>query len=86
MKIEFESADLRPLVEQIVDEVSKRKSAVDHKLDVTRLAFPEGEAASALGIAPHVLRDARLRGELKAKKLGRRWLYSRQALADFFDH
>jgi hypothetical protein len=40
-----------------------------------RLAYPEPEAAGLLGVKAHVLRDARLRGEIIATKVGGRICY-----------
>lgn len=45
-----------------------------------RIALDEGEAAAACGVARHVLRDLRLAGRIQAKKLGRKYVYSRPDL------
>ena len=45
-----------------------------------RLAFREHEAAALLSVERHTLRDARLRGEVEASRLGRRIIYSRDQL------
>lgn len=47
-----------------------------------RIALDEGEAAAACGVARHVLRDLRLAGRIQAKKLGRKYVYSRSDLLD----
>jgi hypothetical protein len=33
----------------------------------------------------HCLRDCRLRGEIKASRVGRNWIYSRRDLAQFLE-
>ena len=50
-----------------------------------RLAFTEAEAASKLGIPRHSLRDARLRGEIVASRIGKRILYQRDELLRLLD-
>lgn len=80
MKLSFDAVDLDPVVRAVVAEVLAQHDATDAKLG-NRLAFPEPEAAALLGIAPHVLRDARRRGEVMAKRVGKRFLYSREGLA-----
>ncbi|BBO33063.1 helix-turn-helix domain-containing protein [Lacipirellula parvula] len=52
-------------------------------LSDARLAFSEAETAEMLGIAKHVLRDARYRGEIRAKKIGRCWHYPKDAIHEF---
>lgn len=82
MQIAFSQDELRPLVTAIVAEVLAQEESVKAKLG-ERLAYPEAEAAQLLGIRPHVLRDARLRGEIHAKLCGKRYLYSREVLVKF---
>ena len=48
-----------------------------------QLGYTEQEAAAALGIRKHVLRDCRLRGEIKGFRAGRSVCYSRQQLLKF---
>lgn len=79
MKIDLEAADLQPLVQQIVREVIDQREADDAKLN-GRLGYTEAEAAGLLGVQPHVLRDARRRGEIHAKLVGKRYIYSRAAI------
>jgi hypothetical protein len=71
--------DLRPLVETVVSEMLTRFSPGD------RLAWPEAEAAALIGVKSHVLRDARLRGEITGAKLGRGWSYTRPDLLKFIE-
>jgi hypothetical protein len=75
--------DLQPLIEAAVHATLDAARANDAKLDAKRLAFPEGEAAAMLGVRRHVLRDARLRGELAAVKLGKGYVFGRDELLRF---
>lgn len=72
--------DLRPFIATAVAETLAALEQNGAKLHDDRLAFTESEAAAALGIRPHVLRDCRLRGEITARKCGKRYLYARPAL------
>jgi len=71
---------LRPLVAAVVRETLAATESAAAKLGNGRLGMPEGEAAAALGVARHVLRDARLRGEVQARKLGKSYCYSVDSL------
>jgi len=78
--LQLDNESLRPLISAIVREV------VEH-LDECRervgglLAYGEPEAAALISLAPHQLRDARLRGEIQASRgPGGRILYSRDQL------
>lgn len=84
VKIELDPQTLQPLVARIVAETLEQLRDVNHKLPDGRIAYPEAEAAALLGIAQHVLRDSRRRGEIGAKKLGKRWLYFRGDLEKWF--
>ena len=79
MKIEFDTADLAPLIRQIVAEARAEQEA-DHARLNGRIALWEPEAAAAIGVQPHALRDLRLRGKVKASRLGRRVVYARDDL------
>jgi hypothetical protein len=74
--------DLEPVIRAAVVAVLDELRANDAMLG-DRLGYPEAEAAALLGIARHVLRDARLRGEINARTVGRKILYSREALLKF---
>jgi hypothetical protein len=79
MKLDAEDLeDLRPLLVRMVRETL---DAIDSDRD--RLGYPEAEAAQRLGIAKHVLADARRRGEIKARRCGKQMVYSRDALLRF---
>ena len=82
MKITFDEAEMGPLIERVVAETVQRIEAQRAKF-ADRLAYPEPEAAALLGVKPHVLRDARLRGEVRAARLGKRLLYAREELLKF---
>jgi hypothetical protein len=78
MKIDIE--DLKPLIEAVTSEVLRQQ---EREAEDGRLGYTEAEAASTLGIAPHVLRDARLRQEIAARRVGKRYVYSRDSLRQF---
>ena len=50
-----------------------------------RIGYPEAEAAAVMGIPRHRLRDARLRGEISARKVGKGYVYSRESLVRFLE-
>src|SRR5262249_31708534 len=80
VKLDISADDLRPLVSSVIAEMMDRFGE-----DQGRLAFSEAEAAKMLGIRSHVLRDARLRGEIVGSKLGRGYSYTRAALLAFLE-
>ena len=82
MKLELSNEDLRPLVRAIVSEVLAQTEADQAKLN-GRLGYTEAEAAALLGVARHTLRDCRLRGEISARLVGRKYVYSRDVLLRF---
>ena len=79
MKLLVDEADLAPVIEKTVIETLRRVEAHRSRMD-ERLAFTEAEAAVLVGLPRHSLRDARLRGEVEATKVGRRILYRRDQL------
>ena len=81
-RLELTPDDLRPLIRLVVDEIQSANEADAARLK-GRLAYPEPEAAALLGVRPHVLRDARLRGELDAATVGKRIVYTVEALKDY---
>ena len=74
--------EFRPLIEQVVTETMRRLEAERVKLS-GRLAYPEAEAAALIGVERHVLRDARLRREIEASRVGKRIVYTRDELLRF---
>lgn len=79
LNLSFSEADLRPLVEFVVS-IALDRLETDRRRLGDKLAFSEPEAAALLGVRPHVLRDARLRGEIPASRVGRRIRYERDEL------
>jgi hypothetical protein len=74
---------LEPLVRRVVEEALRRLDEIKGTLP-ERLAFRETEAARLLGLNPHQLRDARLRGEIEANVgPGRLILYRHQQLVAY---
>ena len=75
MRLQFDQDELRDLVREVVTEVV---TAIDWPPG--RLALDDAEAAQACGVARHVLRDLRLTGKIKGRKLGRKVVYTRDDL------
>lgn len=83
MKLEVADVhDLKPVIHAAVVAVLEELQAKAGPLG-DRLAFPEAEAAALLGVAPHVLRDCRLRGEIAGRLVGKKIVYSRDSLLRF---
>ena len=85
MKIAFDATDLQPLIEEVVAATLRQLADVERKLPDGRLGFPESEAAQRMGVAQHVLRDARLRGEINGRRVGKRIVYSRDELLRYLE-
>lgn len=78
MNFSVAESELRPLVVAIVAEVL---ATIERDPSPgNRLAYSEPEAAGLLGVKPHVLRDARIRGEITPTKCGGRLAYEREEL------
>ena len=60
-------------------EFSSRDSR-PHPKSNQRIGYTEAEASKLLGVPSHVLRDARRRGEIRARKIGKKWIYSFDSL------
>lgn len=75
MQVTFEADDLRPIVEAVVAHLGDRLAPLDDRIGVD-----EAEAARLLGLKKNVLRDARLRGEISAAKIGKKYVYMRSDL------
>ena len=84
MNISFDADDLEPVIKATVSVVLEQLEADRAKFN-GKLAFPEAEAASLLGIAPHVLRDCRRRGELIGSKAGAKIVYEKTELLRFLE-
>lgn len=78
MQFSMDPADLRPIVQSVVVEVLAE--IAKHPVSPERLAYCEPEAAAMLGLKSHQLRDARLRGEITATRVGARIGYTREEL------
>ena len=78
MEIKLNADDLKPIVEMVVVELIERFEDTGG-----RMAFTEQEAAGLLGVSSTTLRDERLRGRVKASKVGRKIRYTRQDLLDY---
>ncbi|MEQ8849250.1 helix-turn-helix domain-containing protein [Botrimarina sp.] len=77
MQVTFDKDDLRDLVREILAEATAAEIDLQ-KSD--RLAYLEPEAAALLGLQPHQLRDARLRGEIVGTRAGGRIAYEKSEL------
>lgn len=74
MSISIDPELLKPLVEIIVSEVLGRIDQPPAPM------LSEPEAAALFGVDPHVLRDARKRGELECYRIGKFVRYDRAQL------
>ena len=72
MNLEIPESDLQSLVEVVVRQTIEQLRSGDLLAGESRLAVLETEAASMIGVKAHSLRDARLRGEITATKIGGR--------------
>lgn len=84
MNLHFDPADLVPLVQAVVSETLAQRDAIESRMG-GRIGYTEAEAADLLGVERHTLRDCRLRGEIAARKVGKRYVYSKQSLLAFLD-
>jgi excisionase family DNA binding protein len=83
MKLEPQDLhDLRPVVAEIVRAVLSEVEVKGRQFD-GKLGYSEAEAATLLGVKRHTLRDARLRGEIFARRLGKEYRYGRDTLLEF---
>jgi hypothetical protein len=85
MRLELQPDDLAPIVRAVVAEVTRQQAESDAKLGDGRIGYTEAEAAAALGLPAHRLRDCRLRGEITARRIGKSYVYSRDALRRFLE-
>ncbi|MFO0809298.1 MAG: helix-turn-helix domain-containing protein [Gemmataceae bacterium] len=81
--VNFDAEALRPLIDQVVQATLASVREADARLP-DRLAYSEEEAARLIGLAPHQLRDERLRGRIASSKIvGGRVRYQRNALLEY---
>lgn len=74
--------DLRPIIAAVVEETIASVLARSARFG-DRVGFTEPEAAELIGLPRHVLRDCRLRGEITARKCGKKYVYERGSLVRF---
>ncbi|HEX3999722.1 MAG TPA: helix-turn-helix domain-containing protein [Pirellulales bacterium] len=77
--------DLQPVITEAVRVAIAEIRDHEGRLPLERLGFCEVEASRLLGIKPHILGDARRRGEITARKIGKKYVYSRAALVRFLE-
>ena len=70
MHLQLDPDEFKDLIRQVVGEVL---TAIDWPAG--RLALTEEEAALACGVGRHVLRDLRLAGKIRGRKLGKKTVY-----------
>lgn len=77
--------DLKPLIAEAVRDVLKELAGTP--LTSGQLAFNEAQAAELIGLKKHQLRDARLRGQIRALRPPgtKNYLYTRGALLEFVE-
>ncbi len=76
-----------PFIRSIVAETLAQIKADEVTLGKDRLGYPEAESAALVGVAQHVLRDARRRGEISARLVGKKYVYARSEILRFLaDH
>jgi hypothetical protein len=74
-------AELKPVIRQVVQNTIDELRAESSLLGSSdRIALTEEEAAAAIGVQRFRLRDARLRGEVHGRKVGRIVVYERGEL------
>ena len=83
MKFEIDPAELRPLIEAIVDETLAKIQGGNPTNGNHRVAYTERDAAARLGLPQHSLRAARVRGKVTANKIGSRWIYTADEIQRF---
>lgn len=77
--------DLNPIEFQPLIDAAVKKAIGELEKRNGRISYSETEAAEVIGVSPHCLRDCRYRGEIKATKLGKAWLYRRSDLIAFLE-
>src|SRR5262245_60502693 len=83
-QLAVETGGLERLVRVVVEQTLRHLDQARAVLPDGKLAYGEAEAARLLSLHPHQLRDARLRGEIKASTgPGRKILYTRADLLSY---
>jgi len=73
---------IRVVVEQTVVEVLHQHAADEARLG-DQIGLTEPKAAALIDVQQHVLRDARRRGEISARLVGKKYVYERAELLRF---
>ena len=81
-QINLDDEVLAPLVARITKQVVEQLDETRAKFG-GRLGYTLPEAAAMIGVKPHVLRDARARGEIRGRLIGKRLIFSRDELIRF---
>ena len=82
LNINVDDDVLEPLVTRITKQVLAQLEEDRMKLG-GRIGFTLPEAAALIGVKPHVLRDARSRGEIRGRLVGKKLVFSRDELLRF---
>lgn len=80
LSLNIDDASLRRLVDTMVKEMLDAIS-----WPPGRVALTEAEAAAAIGVGRHVLRDLRQAGLVQCTKVGKRHVYRREDLVRFLE-
>lgn len=82
MKFEIDPSSFEPIISATVQ--AALASVRDNEQRAAGVEiFTESEAAAWLKVAPYVLRDLRLRGEIHARRVGKSHRYTRAELLSF---
>ena len=81
MQVIFDAHDIRPLFSEAIEAAIARVYADARQFPDE--VYSEPEAARLLKVAPHVLRDERLRGRINASLVGKRIRYTRQDIVEY---
>lgn len=84
MKFEIDNEALAPIIEATVRKTISELTPMLANPE-PRMAYTEAEAGGLFGVGPHVLRDARIRGEIDYYKIGKRVMYRPADLAAWLD-
>jgi len=78
-------ADLKPIIAEVVGQVLRELAG--SPLCSQQIGFTEAQAAALIGLPKHQLRDARVRGDIKAtvRPGMKQVMYSRRALLAFVE-
>jgi excisionase family DNA binding protein len=78
VQIAFDPTELQPVIEAVVAQLADRLAANDG-----RLCYSTAEVAKMCGVTATTIRDARLRGELQAIRVGRQIRFTRQQIMTY---